>query len=57
MPRRSDDDDKQKGRVVIREPAVEATVTAGRKLPLGDQVSVRLTKADVEAREVAFELV
>jgi exoribonuclease R len=52
-----DDDDRQRGRVVIREPAVEAVVTAGRKLPLGEDVSVRLTKADLAARQVLFELV
>jgi exoribonuclease R len=52
-----EDDDRQKGRVVVREPAVEAAITADRKLPLGDRVSVRLAKADVAARQVAFELV
>jgi exoribonuclease R len=52
-----DDDDKQKGRVVIREPAVEAIVTGSRKLPLGDEVQVRLVRADLDARAVAFELV
>jgi exoribonuclease R len=51
-----DDADKQRGRVVIRDPAVEASVTAHRKLPLGDEVSVRLAKADPDARQVAFEL-
>jgi exoribonuclease R len=51
-----DDDDKQKGRVVVRDPAVEATVRGSRKLPLGDEVSLRLVRADPDAREVAFEL-
>jgi exoribonuclease R len=51
-----DEDDKQRGRVVIRDPAVEASVTGDRKLPLGSEVSVRLVKADPDAREVAFEL-
>jgi exoribonuclease R len=51
-----DDKDKERGHVVVREPAVEATVTGSRKLPLGDEVSVRLVKADPDAREVAFEL-
>jgi exoribonuclease R len=51
-----DDHDKERGHVVVRDPAVEAAVTGGRKLPLGDEVSVRLVKADPDAREVAFEL-
>jgi exoribonuclease R len=51
-----DDHDKRRGRVVVRDPAVEAAVSADRKLPLGIEVSVRLVKADVDTREVAFEL-
>ena len=52
-----DDDDKHKGRVVIREPAVEAAIAGDRKLPLGDEISIRLVRADLDTRQVAFELV
>jgi exoribonuclease R len=51
-----DDKDKERGHVVVRDPAVEAAVTGSRKLPLGDEVSVRLVKADPDGRQVAFEL-
>lgn len=47
----------QRGQVTVREPAVEATVSADRPLPLGDRVRVRLAVADVATRRVAFELV
>jgi exoribonuclease R len=51
-----DEKDPKKGRVVIRSPAVEASVSATRRLPLGEQASVRLVEADVAARRVSFEL-
>ncbi|WP_275002042.1 RNB domain-containing ribonuclease [Promicromonospora iranensis] len=53
-----DDDTKdvQRGLVVLRDPAVRARVTATR-LPLGDEVRVRLTEADVSERRVMFTLV
>ncbi|MDR7382998.1 RNB domain-containing ribonuclease [Promicromonospora iranensis] len=53
-----DDDTKdvQRGLVVLRDPAVRARVTATR-LPLGDEVRVRLTEADVAERRVMFTLV
>ena len=43
--------------MVLHNPAVEARVVAPAPLPLGTEVSVRLTVADVEARRVEFELV
>jgi exoribonuclease R len=43
------------GEVVIPEPAVRGRV-AGRDLPLGEDVSVRLVEASIEARRIAFAL-
>jgi exoribonuclease R len=48
--------DHSKGRVVIQSPAVEASVSGDGRLPLGDEVPVRLVEADVESRRVAFEV-
>lgn len=50
------DDDGRSGQVMIADPAVEAKVT-GSRLPLGEEVTVRLVTADPEQRRVAFELV
>jgi exoribonuclease R len=44
-----------RGEVVIPEPAVRGRV-AGRNLPLGEDVSVRLVEASIEARRIAFTL-
>ena len=52
-----DEEDPHKGVVVVRQPAVEAVVRADATLPLGDNVSVRLTEADPDTRNVRFELV
>ncbi len=49
------DDDGSKGRLVVADPAVEANVT-GKKLPLGEQVTATLVKADVAKGEVRFEV-
>ena len=46
-----------KGEVTIREPAIEATLTGSQPLPLGTDVVVTLTKADVATRSVEFTLV
>ncbi|MGI5189072.1 RNB domain-containing ribonuclease [Promicromonospora sp. CA-289599] len=52
-----EDDTKemQRGLVVLRDPAVRARVT-GLRLPLGDEVRVRLAEADVSERRVLFTL-
>ena len=42
--------------VTIQEPAVEAHLTSGRALPFGQEVQVRLTRADVSTRSVLFAL-
>ncbi len=52
-----DERDPTRGEISISVPAVEARVTGTRPLPLGEQVRVRLTMADVDQRKVAFELV
>lgn len=46
----------ERGTVTLREPAVEAAVTGTGPLPLGTDVTVRLTEATVATRKVAFEL-
>lgn len=47
-------DDPSKGQVMLREPAVEASVT-GSQLPVGEQIRVRLVEADPATRVVRFE--
>ena len=52
-----DDKDPRRGVVMLGEPAVEGPVSAAAALPLGAEVTVRLTEADVVKRRVRFELV
>jgi exoribonuclease R len=49
--------DSHKGIVMLREPAVEASVSAASELPLGGEVKVRLTQADPVHRITQFERV
>ncbi len=50
--------DPDKGSVMLSEPAVEAPVESkSGRLPLGDDVQVKLVEADTEKRSVRFELV
>ena len=51
-----DDKDPHRGVVVVHDPDVEARVVSSAPLPLGTDVQVRLTVADVEARKVEFAL-
>jgi exoribonuclease R len=52
-----DDRDARRGVVTVQDPAIEALVTsADGELPLGTDVRVRLTKADLESRRVEFAL-
>jgi exoribonuclease R len=51
-----DDDDPQRGHVVVQDPAVEAPVVGTAALPLGTDVRVRLTEADVGKRSVRFSV-
>jgi exoribonuclease R len=51
-----DPKDDHKGTVTIQDPAVEARVTDGAPLPLGTDVTVTLSEADVASRSVAFRL-
>jgi exoribonuclease R len=48
--------DARRGYVVIKDPAIEATVTSSHDLPLGTDVEVTLVEADVATRSVRFEL-
>jgi exoribonuclease R len=50
------DKSRQRGTVMLAEPAVEAKVV-GPDLPLGHEVSVRLASADFSVGAVSFELV
>jgi exoribonuclease R len=52
----AEEDDPKRGAVVVQEPAVEATVTSERELPVGADVEVRLVEADPHTRTVRFEL-
>jgi exoribonuclease R len=49
------DRDKQRGTVMIEEPAVEGRVI-GDRLRLGQEVLVRLTSASYDVGAVAFEV-
>ena len=51
-------EESTKGEVMVHEPAVEAALVSsdGTPLPLGREVSVRLTEADPARRRVRFEL-
>jgi exoribonuclease R len=49
-----DEREATRGTLVLQDPAVEAPVTAASDLPLGTEVSVRLTTADIERRAVEF---
>ncbi|MFC7496052.1 MULTISPECIES: RNB domain-containing ribonuclease [unclassified Nocardioides] len=51
-----EEDDERRGVVVVHDPDVEARVVSSTPLPLGTDVQVRLTVADVEARRVEFTL-
>ena len=50
------DDDRRRGRVVLADPAVEATVT-GTDLPLGREIQVMVASADPAKGAVTFEAV
>ena len=51
-----DDRDDKRGTVTVQDPAVEARVTGAGPLPLGTDVHVTLTQADVASRAVSFTL-
>jgi exoribonuclease R len=48
--------DPHKGIVIVRDPAVEASVSSASPLPLGGDVKVRLVEADPVKRVTRFEL-
>jgi exoribonuclease R len=49
-------DEPTKGDLVVRDPAVTATVTSTAPLPVGEEISVTLTEADPATRKVRFEV-
>jgi exoribonuclease R len=52
-----DTKDEHRGVVVLHDPDVEARVVGSARLPLGTDVRVRLTAADLASRKVEFTLV
>jgi len=51
-----DEKDGRRGTITIQEPAVEGKVTSATALPLGTDVHVQLTTADLTTRKVEFTL-
>ncbi len=51
-----DEKDDERGEVNINDPAIEAKVTGSSPLPIGEAVTVKLTRADVATRSVQFTL-
>ena len=51
-----DEKSKQKGDITIQDPAIEAGVSGSAPLPVGKDVTVKLTTADVTTRKVEFTL-
>lgn len=49
--------DPKQGVAMLREPAIEAPVTGGIPLPLGENVRLKLIEADPAGRSTRFELV
>src|SRR5206468_2930176 len=50
----ADRDEDRKGGVMVREVAVEASVTGTTTLPLGEEIAVTLEQADPATRTVRF---
>ena len=48
--------DDKRGTVTVQDPAIEAPLTAAEPVPLGDEVTATLTKADLGSRSVVFTL-
>ncbi len=51
-----DEEDATQGTVMVKDPGVEGPVVGSSPLPLGTDVTVRLTTADVAGRKVEFRL-
>jgi exoribonuclease R len=51
-----DEKDRHEGDITIQDPAIEATVTGTAELPLGEEVTVELVRADPRSRAVEFRL-
>ena len=52
----TDEQDDRRGEVTIEDPAIEALVSGSAPLPIGEDVRVKLTTADVASRKVEFTL-
>jgi exoribonuclease R len=50
------DKDRTRGMVIVRDPAIEASVSSTAELPLGADVNVTLVEADPIKRVTRFEL-
>ena len=51
-----DERDERRGEITIEDPAIEADVSGSAPLPVGKDVTVKLTTADVASRKVEFTL-
>lgn len=51
-----DEKDDRRGDVTVQDPAIEAGVSGSAPLPVGKDVTVKLTTADVTTRKVEFTL-
>ncbi|MGO4257462.1 RNB domain-containing ribonuclease [Marmoricola sp. RAF53] len=50
----ADHDDPRKGDAIVREPAVSAPVSSSGPLPVGEEIAMTLSEADVVTRKVRF---
>ena len=51
-----DEKDDKRGTITVQDPAIEARVTAGGPVPLGNEVTATLAQADLGSRSVCFTL-
>lgn len=52
----TDEKDDRRGEATVQEPAIEAVVVGSRPLPVGEDVALTLSRADVTTRSVEFTL-
>ena len=52
----TDEKDERRGEATVQEPAIEAVVVGSRPLPVGEDVALTLSRADVASRSVEFTL-
>ncbi|WP_107772879.1 RNB domain-containing ribonuclease [Nocardioides sediminis] len=52
----TDEKDDRRGEATVQDPAIEAQVVGSRPLPVGEDVALTLSRADVASRSVQFTL-